>query len=51
MGIDQESVENGVVHDEIEIEDFNYDPETGIFTYPCPCGDEFIVLKVSLSSG
>jgi hypothetical protein len=29
-----------VFHDEVEIEDFEYDEETGVFTYPCvppPC--------------
>lgn len=39
--------DDGVVHDEVEIEDFEYDPETDTFTYPCPCGDEFTVLRVS----
>ncbi len=29
------------VYDEIEIEDMDFDEETGIFTYPCPCGDKF----------
>lgn len=45
MGI--EDPVDGLVHDEVEIEDFEYDPETETFKYPCPCGDEFIVLKVS----
>ena len=35
-------------HDEVEIEDFEYDKETGFFTYPCPCGDLFTVTKVRL---
>lgn len=35
-----------VVHDEVEIEDFEYETDTEQFTYPCPCGDEFVVLKV-----
>lgn len=42
-----ERIEEGLVHDEVEIEDFEYDPETETFIYPCPCGDEFTVLKVS----
>ena len=33
------------LYDEIEIEDFTYDPETLLYSYPCPCGDRF---KVSL---
>eukprot|EP01135_Chromosphaera_perkinsii_P004126 Nk52_evm33s270 gene=Nk52_evmTU33s270 len=30
-----------VFHDEIEIEDFEFDPESRTFYYPCPCGDRF----------
>jgi diphthamide biosynthesis protein 3 len=33
------------LYDEIEIEDMRYDPETKVYSYPCPCGDRF---KVSL---
>lgn len=49
MGNDDEVPEDGLVHDEVEIEDFEYDPETDTFTYPCPCGDEFIVSRVSIN--
>lgn len=35
-----------VFHDEIEIEDFEYDEEEDLYTYPCPCGDEFIITRV-----
>lgn len=35
-----------VFHDEIEIEDFEYDEEEEIYYYPCPCGDRFQVSKV-----
>ncbi|EGR29971.1 hypothetical protein IMG5_145200 [Ichthyophthirius multifiliis] len=31
------------VYDEIEIEDMDFDEETGVFTYPCPCGDRFVI--------
>lgn len=31
-----------VVHDEVELEDFEYDPETEAWYYDCPCGDKFI---------
>ena len=35
-------------------EDFEYDSELGAYTYPCPCGDQFIItedeLEVSLKS-
>ena len=40
--------DDGVFHDEIEIEDFEYDEEAEQFTYPCPCGDLFTITKVSL---
>ena len=35
-----------VFHDEVEIEDFEYDEETETFYYPCPCGDQFEITKV-----
>ena len=37
-----------VFHDEIEIEDFEYDEETETFSYPCPCGDKFLITKVKI---
>lgn len=35
-----------IFHDEIEIEDFEYDDESDSYTYPCPCGDMFRITKV-----
>jgi len=35
-----------VYHDEVEIEDFEYDSDTETFYYPCPCGDRFEISKV-----
>ena len=35
------------IHDEIEIEDFIYDTEAEVFSYPCPCGDVFTISKVN----
>ncbi len=35
-----------IYHDEVEIEDFEYDDEEGVYYYPCPCGDRFEVTKV-----
>ena len=35
-----------IFHDEVEIEDFNYDEETETYSYPCPCGDVFTITKV-----
>ncbi len=36
-----------VFHDEVEIEDMEYDEENEIYYYPCPCGDRFQISKVS----
>lgn len=41
----------GTIHDEVEIEDFQFNPETGIFTYPCPCGDLFQITVEELKRG
>jgi hypothetical protein len=35
-----------VFHDEVEIEDFEFDEETQSYYYPCPCGDQFQISKV-----
>jgi len=35
-----------VFHDEVEIEDMEYDEENEIYYYPCPCGDRFQISKV-----
>jgi len=40
-----------VFHDEVEIEDFEYDEETDSYYYPCPCGDRFQISKEELESG
>ena len=36
-----------VYHDEVEIEDFEYDSESETYYYPCPCGDRFEITKVN----
>lgn len=40
-----------VFHDEVEIEDFEYDEETETYFYPCPCGDQFQITKEELENG
>ncbi len=40
-----------VFHDEVEIEDFEYDEELDSYTYPCPCGDQFLITRDELESG
>lgn len=39
-----------VFHDEVEIEDFQYDEDLETYFYPCPCGDNFCITKVTLGS-
>lgn len=41
------SLPMSVFHDEVEIEDFEYDPETETYYFPCPCGDQFQITKVN----
>lgn len=36
-----------VFHDEVEIEDFQYDEDSETYFYPCPCGDNFCITKVT----
>lgn len=38
-------------YDQIEIEDMTFDPQTMLFTYPCPCGDKFQVFIDDLKDG
>uniref|UniRef100_A0A2M4C4Y3 Diphthamide biosynthesis protein 3 n=1 Tax=Anopheles marajoara TaxID=58244 RepID=A0A2M4C4Y3_9DIPT len=40
-----------VYHDEIEIEDFEYDEEDEMYYYPWPCGDRFQVSREELMAG
>ncbi|XP_065808231.1 DPH3 homolog [Labrus bergylta] len=40
-----------VFHDEVEIEDFEFDEETETFYFPCPCGDKFAISKEDLENG
>nr|XP_057941984.1 DPH3 homolog [Doryrhamphus excisus] len=40
-----------VFHDEVEIEDFEYDEDTEMYYFPCPCGDKFAISKEELENG
>ncbi|XP_066522074.1 DPH3 homolog isoform X1 [Hoplias malabaricus] len=40
-----------VFHDEVEIEDFEYDEETETYYFPCPCGDRFAITKARVHVG
>lgn len=39
------------MYDEIEIEDMKYDEVNQVYTYPCPCGDRFIISLEELLDG
>ena len=39
------------IYDEIEIEDFTFDPIQQIFQYPCPCGDRFAISIYDMQDG
>lgn len=38
-------------YDQIDIVDFTYEKENQVFTYPCPCGDLFMISLDDLQSG
>ncbi|XP_014218032.1 DPH3 homolog [Copidosoma floridanum] len=38
-------------HDEVELEDFEYDEDDGLYYYPCPCGDQFQISREELVAG
>ncbi|XP_075985041.1 diphthamide biosynthesis 3 [Anticarsia gemmatalis] len=40
-----------IFHDEIEIEDFEYEEDEEMYYYPCPCGDRFQISKEELMAG
>ena len=35
----------------VEIEDFEFDEDAGIYTFPCPCGDKFQISVDDLYNG
>ena len=40
-----------VFHDEVEIEDMEYESQIETYFYPCPCGDRFQITKVPFIFG
>ncbi|KAG7248196.1 hypothetical protein CRUP_024675 [Coryphaenoides rupestris] len=40
-----------IYHDEVEIEDFEYDEDAETYYFPCPCGDRFVITKEDLENG
>lgn len=41
----------GAVYDEIEISQMDYNEETRTFSYPCPCGDLFLLTEDQIADG
>jgi CSL zinc finger len=39
------------IYDEVEIEDMTFNPETEVYSYPCPCGDRFQISLEELLDG
>ncbi|KAI3433930.1 hypothetical protein D9Q98_003732 [Chlorella vulgaris] len=39
------------LHDEVEIEDMDWNEELMAFTYQCPCGDLFQITMEELTAG
>ncbi len=39
------------IYEEVEIEDMKNDKATGIYSYPCPCGDRFVISLDELLDG
>jgi diphthamide biosynthesis protein 3 len=35
-----------VIHEVVNIEEFEFDEELQTFFYPCPCGDKFLITMV-----
>lgn len=40
-----------MIYDEIDLEDMQFDQESNLFTFPCPCGDRFEVSLDDLING
>lgn len=40
-----------VFHDEVEIEDMEFDEEAEVYHFPCPCGDRFEITLEELQNG
>lgn len=38
-------------YDEVELEDLTFHPELSLYTYPCPCGDQFEICLSDMRDG
>ncbi|CAM6116349.1 unnamed protein product [Calypogeia fissa] len=38
-------------YDDVEVEDMEWNEKLKAFTYPCPCGDLFMITKDDLKNG
>merc|ERR1712224_696646 len=43
--------EHDSVYEEVELEDMDYDEVEEVYTYYCPCGDEFQLYKEDMEDG
>jgi len=39
------------IYDDVEIEDMKFDEDSQSFSYPCPCGDRFVITVDQLMDG
>ena len=39
------------IYEEVELEDLNFDRDQQRYTYPCPCGDKFVIALAELWAG
>lgn len=33
-------------YDEVDLDDMEFDESSGMYSYPCPCGDQFLLSLV-----
>ena len=39
------------IYEEVEIEDMKFSEKLDAYTYPCPCGDMFILTRYEMEMG
>ncbi|KAJ2822314.1 hypothetical protein IWW50_004264 [Coemansia erecta] len=41
----------GVVQDEVDLDDMDFDPQTGSYSYPCRCSNSHVISEDDLAAG
>ncbi|KAJ1648441.1 hypothetical protein LPJ64_000270 [Coemansia asiatica] len=41
----------GVVQDEVDLDDMEFDEETGVYSYPCRCSGKYSIAESDMESG